>query len=394
MKTIGIVTSARSDFGFYLPLMNTVSVHPDLKLEIVATGMHLAPEFGMTVRYIEDAGFSVRYRIENLVASDTSEGVGKSMGLGIIGFSQLFAEWRPDILVVFGDRFDMFPAALAALPFRIPVAHIAGGEITEGAIDDALRHGMTKLSHLHFVATKESAKRILQMGEEPWRVMVCGSLAVDNIRQATLWTREETARHFGFDLTRPIALITYHSVTLEHDRSGEQIHNLLQALEESRVQCIFTHPNADTGGREVAAAIKRFCDGQADRFLVLNAEQPGYFSLLNTASVMVGNSSSGLVEAPSFELPVVDIGSRQAGRLHPGNVITCGYQTKEILQALQLALSPQFRASLSGLENPYGDGHTAERIVNRLATLEDLPHLLRKKFCWNTTHSVSVGGVI
>ena len=293
MKTIGIVTSARSDFGLYLPLMHELNTRPDLRLEIVATGMHFAPEFGFTVEQIEEAGFAVRERVKSWVAEDTPQAVGKSVGQGVIGFSELFARWQPDILVVLGDRFDMFPAALAALPFRIPVAHIAGGEVTEGAIDDALRHGLTKLSHLHFVATDEYGERVKQMGEEPWRVIVSGALALDNFRQMETWSPEVTARCLGFDLNRPVALVTYHPVTLEYDCTGEQIANLLAALNDSGIQCVFTHPNADTAWSQIALAIKSSCETRSDWHLVTNATQAGYFSLMNAVSVMVGNSSKG-----------------------------------------------------------------------------------------------------
>ena len=382
MKTIGIVTSARSDFGLYLPLMREINTRPDLRLEIVATGMHLAPQFGFTVEQIEEAGFAVRERVNSWVAEDTPQAVGRSMGQGVIGFSELFARWQPDILVVLGDRCDMFPAALAALPFRIPVAHIAGGEVTEGAIDDALRHGLTKLCHLHFVATHEYAERVKQMGEEVWRVIVSGALALDNFRQMEMWPPEVTARRIGFDLNRPVALVTYHPVTLEYDCAGEQIANLLTALDEGGVQCVFTHPNADTGWSQIALAIEKACKARSDWRLVTNATQTGYFSLMNAVSVMVGNSSSGLVEAPSFKLPVVNVGTRQSGRLRAANVIDCGYGIDDVRSALVHALSREFRESLRDLQNPYGDGHAAERIVKRLAILDNLPKLLRKKFAW------------
>lgn len=380
MRTVGTVTCARSDFTLNFPLMRAIDAHPDLRLEIIATGMHLSPQFGLTVRHIEEAGFRVERRVETLVGGDGPESLGQAMGRGVIGFSDLFARWRPDVLVVLGDRFDMFPAALAALPFRIPVAHIAGGEVTEGAIDDSLRHSMTKLSHLHFVATEEYAARVIQMGEEPWRVTVSGALALDNLRQVDLWSAAETARRFGFELTRPVALVTYHPVTLEHERTSEQVASMLAALDRNGLQCVFTHPNADTGWLRIAAAIERFCEGHPDRRLVTNAGLVGYLNLMNTVSVMIGNSSSGLVEAPSFKLPVVNIGTRQTGRVRAGNVIDCGYEVGEIASALARALSPPFRAGLEMLQNPYGDGHAAERIVGRLASLDAPPDLLPKRF--------------
>lgn len=391
MTTVGIVTSARSDLGAYLPVLRAIHTHPKLDLRIVATGMHLAPAFGLTVQHIQEAGFCVHERVESFVDGDKPESIGKSMGRGVMGFAQLFARWRPDVLVVLGDRYDMFPAALAALPFRIPVAHIAGGEITEGAIDDALRHSMTKLSHLHFVATAEYGERVLQMGEEPWRVLVSGAPTLDNLRQSNVWSREETARRFDFELDRPVALVTYHPVTLEYEHTADQVHNLLAALHKSQVQCLFTYPNADTASSKVIRAIEQFCHGHSDRRVVLNAGQTGYFSLMNAVSVMVGNSSSGLVEAPSFQLPVVNVGTRQKGRLRAANVIDCGYGPDEIGAALGRALSPHFRASLHQLQNPYGDGHAAERIVQRLASLDTLPNLLGKRFTQYRLHCTSKG---
>jgi UDP-hydrolysing UDP-N-acetyl-D-glucosamine 2-epimerase len=391
VTTVGVVTSARSDLGAYLPVMRAIHTHPKLDLRIVATGMHLAPAFGLTVQHIQEEGFCVHERVESFADGDKPESIGESMGRGVMGFAQLFARWRPDVLVVLGDRYDMYPAALAALPFCIPVAHIAGGEITEGAIDDALRHSITKLSHLHFVATAEYAERVLQMGEEPWRVLVSGAPTLDNLRQSKLWSREETARRFGFDLGRPVALVTYHPVTLEYDGTADQIRRLLNALDSNGIQCVFTHPNADTASSEVITAIERFCHGHSDRRLVVNAGQIGYFSLMNAVSVMVGNSSSGLVEAPSFKLPVVNVGNRQKGRLRAANVIDCGYSPDEIGPALECALSSHFRASLHQLQNPYGDGHAAERIVQRLASLDTLPDLLGKRFTQYRLHCTSKG---
>ena len=380
-RMIGVVTSSRADFSFYLPLLRAMQNHPACEPVIFATGMHLAEAFGSTVQLIEEAGFRVAARIESLSTEGTPEAVGRSIGRGVIGFAELFARLRPDGLLVFGDRFDMIPAALAALPYRIPVAHIAGGELTEGAIDDALRHALTKLSHLHFVATESYAQRVRQMGEEAWRVNVTGSLAVDAMRQATCWNAQETAQRFQFDASRPMALVTYHPVTLEADRTERQVDELLAVLEASGLQCVFTAPNADTSWPEVVRAIERFCDGWSGRQFVANAGTIGYFSLMRAAAVMVGNSSSGLVEAPSFALPVVNVGTRQSGRVRAANVIDCGTDREGIMAALARALEPGFRRSLRGLENPYGDGRAAQRILARLAETDfGAPDLLRKRF--------------
>lgn len=380
MTVVGVVTSARSDATLYGPLFRAIDAHPALALRILATGMHLHPDFGFTVTELEAAGFAVHERVPSLESSDDPAAIAVSMGAGVAGFARLFSRWRPDVLVVLGDRFDMFPAALAALPFRIPVAHIAGGEITEGAIDDALRHSLTKLSHLHFVALEEYRDRVLQMGEESWRVTVSGALAIDAMRETTLWGREETAERFGFRLDQPVALITYHPVTLEYDATAGQIANVLAALERADIQCLFTYPNADTASRQIIAAIEHFCMGRTDRRVIINAGRVGYLSLMNAVSIMVGNSSSGLIEAPSFELPVVNIGTRQTGRVRTSNVVQVGYDADDILAGIRRALDPRFRADLRGLHNPYGDGHAAERIVQRLATLPAPATLLRKRF--------------
>lgn len=380
MKTLAMVTSSRSDFSLYVPLLRALRAHPSLQPEVIATGMHLAPAFGLTVRQIEEAGFTVQERVESLIPEGTPEAVAGSIGRGVVGFSKLFARRRPDVLIVLGDRYDMFPAALAALPFRIPVAHIAGGELTEGAIDDALRHSLTKLSHVHFVATPSYAARVLQLGEEPWRVAVVGALGVDHVRQTPRWPREVTATRFDLDLARPVALVTYHPVTLEYERTAEHVEHLLQALAAAQVPCVFTAPNADTSWTVIRAAIERFCAARPRARLVLNAGAEGYLNLMNVASLMVGNSSSGLVEAPSFELPVVNIGARQAGRVRGINVVDCGVRAEEIGAAMARACDPAFRASLRGMANPYGDGHAAERIAARLATLEASPEWLRKTF--------------
>jgi len=380
MREIAVVTVARSDFGIYLPLLRAVRAHPDLCLRILVSGMHLSPEFGLTVQEIEKAGFEVFERIESLVSSDTPAAVAKSIGLGIQGFAQVFSRYRPDILVLLGDRFDMLPAGLAILPFHVPVAHIHGGEATEGSIDEAIRHCLTKLSHLHFASTDYYARRVIQLGEEPWRVTVSGALGLDAIREAKLENPTDVAERFGFSLESPMALITFHSVTLEHEQTERHFSALLDALDLPGLQCLFTYPNADTSGREIIQQIDRFCARRKSSKAVVSAGPQGYLSLLNTVSVMVGNSSSGIIEAASFKLPVVNIGRRQRGRVHAENVLDCGEDTREIKAALTRALDSAFRAGLAKLSNPYGDGHAAERIVERLASVPLDDTLLFKRF--------------
>ena len=382
MKSIGVVTVGRSDYGIYRSLLRALAAEPELELRIYVTGMHLAPEFGATVAMIEADGYPICERIETLLASDSPESIGKAMGLGVIGFSQAFARSRPDLLVVLGDRFDMYPAALAALPFRIPVAHVHGGEVTFGAIDDALRHSITKLSHLHFVATEMYARRVEQLGEEPWRVTVCGAPALDDLENQPRLSASELEARFGIVLSPAPLLVTFHPVTLEHDQTPWQIAELLAAIDEANLPVIFTAPNADTAGRLVRAAVEQFVATHERAWLVENFGQQAYFSMLPLAAAMVGNSSSGIIEAASFGLPVVNIGNRQAGRMRGANVIESGHPRAEILRAICQAVTPEFRAAIRSCENPYRGVHgaAAATIVARLKSEKLDDRLFGKKF--------------
>jgi len=380
MRTVGVITTGRSDYGIYLPLLRRIKQDPDLKLHLIVSGMHLSPEFGMTVKDIEKDGFEIVERVEMLLSSDTPEGIAKSMGLGTIGFAQIYARFRPDILVALGDRFEMHAAVVAALPFKIPVAHLYGGELTEGAIDDAFRHAITKMSHLHFTATDVYAQRIMQMGEEPWRVTVCGALSLDNLRTTPLLSRDEFADKFAITLPEKFLLVTYHPVTLEYEQTEMQIKELLAALDVIGLPILFTMPNADTGGRAIRKLIDEFLSKHPDSKKIENLGTQGYFSAMALATAMVGNSSSGIVEAASFDLPVVNVGNRQKGRIRGQNVIDVGYSREEIADGIRRAISPDFRASLKGLANPYGQGLAAEAIVDKLKHVELDDRLIQKSF--------------
>ena len=380
MRTIGVVTVARSDYGIYLPLLRKIQADPDLRLHLIVAGMHLSPEFGLTVEAIEDDGFEIGERVEMLLSSDTPGGIAKSMGLGTIGFAQSFARFRPDILVALGDRFEMHAAALAALPFKIPVAHIHGGEITQGAIDDALRHSMTKLSHLHFVSTQEYARRVMQLGEEPWRVTVSGALSLDNLHSVKLLEVHELEAKYGLRLDQPPLLVTFHPVTLEYERTEWQVGELLAALDACAMPVVFTTPNADTSGRIIIRMIKEFVRTHASAQMVDTLGTQGYFSMMAVAAAMMGNSSSGIVEAASFELPVVNVGSRQRGRVRGANIIDVDYERSSILEGLQKALDPQFRAKLYGIRNPYGSGGASEKIIEVLKQVQLDDKLVMKRF--------------
>jgi UDP-hydrolysing UDP-N-acetyl-D-glucosamine 2-epimerase len=379
---LGIVTVARSDFGIYEPLLKEVLKRSEIDLRLMVSGMHLAPEFGLTVRDIEKAGYPVAHRVEMMMSSDTPEGTAKSMGLGLMGFAQVFASDRPDWLVVLGDRFEMFSAVAAALPFRIPVAHLHGGELTFGAIDEAMRHSITKMSHLHFASTPEYAARICQMGEEPWRVFHSGALSLEDLSGGM--PSEELERHFQVRLDPPPLLVTFHPVTLQYEAALAQLEELLAALDESRQPCVITLPNADASGRAIAARMMEFAEQRPDRVKAVgNFGRAGYFGMLQHASAMVGNSSSGIIEAGSFHLPAVNIGERQAGRVRGGNVLDAAPARKEILGAIWRATSSEFRAACREFVNPYEPPPgmcPSQMILERILSQPVGEHLLMKKF--------------
>lgn len=380
MRSIAVVTVGRSDFGIYRPVLDAIREEPVLELRLIVSGMHLSPHYGLTVEMIEAEGYTVHDRVDMLLASDTPEGVAKSMGLGTMGFAQSYAHSRPDLLLVLGDRFEMHAAALAALPFNIPVAHIHGGELTEGAMDEALRHAMTKLSHLHFTSTEEYARRVIQLGEEPWRVTVSGAPSLDNLKRVRLLNAAEMEKRFGLRIVEPPLLVTYHPVTLEAGQAQFQVDQLLLALEASGLPVIFTLPNADPGNSLIRQAMSAYVEGHANAQAVENLGTQGYFSLMCMAAAMAGNSSSGIIEAASFELPVVNIGTRQGGRVRGRNVLDVGYNHAEILDGIRRAVSPENRAALKGLQNPYGDGQAARRIVERLRDVSLDEKLIIKRF--------------
>lgn len=380
MRTITVVTGARSDYGIYRPVLRRIAADADLRLELMVTGMHLSADFGMTVDQIEQDGYEIRDRIECLMASDSPQGIVQSTAVGLLGFSQAYARRKPQLLVTLGDRFEMFAAVTAALPMKIPIAHLHGGESTEGAIDEAIRHAMTKMSHYHFASTEEYRQRIVQMGEDPERVFLSGAPSLDNIADVRTLSVEDLNRRFGLRLAAPPLLVTFHPVTLEYERVAEQVDELIAALEEVRMPVVFTFPNADTNGRIIIERIQEFVRHHEDASAAVSLGTEGYFSVMRHAAAMVGNSSSGIIEAASFELPVVDIGNRQRGRVHGRNVIHCDCGRDSIAESIRKAVSPVFRDSLRGMQNPYGDGTAAERIVQRLKTVPLDESVLFKRF--------------
>jgi UDP-N-acetylglucosamine 2-epimerase (non-hydrolysing)/GDP/UDP-N,N'-diacetylbacillosamine 2-epimerase (hydrolysing) len=380
MIKIGVITVARSDYGIYYPVLSRIHADPQLELCLMVSGMHLSPEFGMTVDDITNDGFPIVAKVDTLLSSDGPTGISKSMGLGTLGFAEVYDQHRPDILLVLGDRFEMMAAALAALPFKIPVAHIHGGELSEGAIDDALRHAITKLSHLHFVATDECARRVLQLGEQAWRITVSGAPGLDNLDTVELLSVEAFEKQYGLSLDPSPLLITYHPVTLEYEQTRWQVEELLAALDTFERPMVFTLPNADTKSRDIIKLITDFVARHQLRWKFDNLGTRGYFSLMALSAAMVGNSSSGIIEAPSFELPVVNIGRRQQGRTRAKNVIDSGHTRSEIKQAIHKALRPGFLKALQGLRNPYRCGIASKKIVERLKEVDLNENLIVKRF--------------
>lgn len=380
MRTIGVVTTSRADYGIYLPLLHALKKAVGLKLQMYVSGTHLSSEYGMTINHIQNDGFEIVAKIESVISSDSPQAISKSMGLTTIGFAQVFSEKKPDILVVLGDRYEMFASVIAAIPFRIPIAHIHGGEITMGAFDEGFRHSITKFSHLHFASNNEYAKRIKQLGEEAWRVSATGAPSLDNIKTLKKMTQSELEDKFKVKITNDTLLVTFHPVTLDYENAAQQISNLLEALDQFNNAIIFTMPNSDTMGLHIGQTIKEYVNVRDNACLVKNFGMQAYFSAMTYARAMVGNSSSGIIEAASFKLPVVNIGERQTGRIKGKNIIDCECKTNEIAKAIRLAASEEFRQSIKKIKNPYGNGNAAKMIVDKLTTIKLDRKLLIKKF--------------
>jgi GDP/UDP-N,N'-diacetylbacillosamine 2-epimerase (hydrolysing) len=379
-RKLCVVTGTRADYGLLRWVMEDIRRTPGLRLQVVATGMHLSATFGQTWRDIESDGFAIDRRVEMLLDSDTPVGVTKSMGLALAGFADALDELRPDLLILLGDRFEAVCAALAATVARVPIAHVHGGELTQGAMDDAFRHAITKMAHLHFVAAAPYRDRVLQLGEAASTIHLVGGLGVDAIRRVPLLDREALEASLGCTLLGRNLLVTFHPATLDAQPAADQFDALLQALSAlENTRLILTLPNADPQGRALIERAQAFAQQHRDARLFASLGQQRYLSCLKLADAVVGNSSSGLLEAPSFGMPTVNIGSRQQGRLKAASVIDCEPETTAIGAALQRALTPEFRASARRAANPYGDGRAAERIVAVLADPARAPGL-RKAF--------------
>lgn len=378
MTRVGVVSTGRWDYGIWDPVLQALEADDAFDLRLFLGGAHLDAEFD-SGREAEEAGYECR-RVGFATAAETPLEAALAMGEATSAFARAFASERLDVLMVLGDRYEMHAAAAAATPLGIPLAHVHGGEISEGAIDDQLRHSITKLSHLHFAATEVYAQRIVRMGEEPWRVTVSGAPALDRLAALEPADPEAIFARRGVHVSADTVLVTYHPVTREPAGAERRLEALLESLAATGRPLIFTAPNVDPGRAALRERIESFVAGRADAALVTSFGAADWFGALSLASALVGNSSSGIIEAASFELPVVNVGERQAGRLRPRNVLDCPAQPDALAAALERALSPRFREELSGLVNPYSTGCAAERILARLRALEPVGQLLRKRF--------------
>ncbi len=379
-RKICVVTGTRAEYGLLRWVMEGIRQTSGLELQVIATGMHLSPEFGLTYREIENDGFHIDRKVEMLLSSDTPSGLAKSMGLGLIGFGDVLQQLQPDLVLVLGDRFEILSVVAAAMVARIPVAHLYGGEATEGAFDESIRHSITKMSHLHFVAAEEYRKRVIQLGEQPDRVFTVGALGIDNIKKLTLLDRSSLEASLGFDLASRNLLITFHPVTLEKGTSAQQMSELLAALEKLEdTQLIFTMPNADSDSRVLFDMIEEYVASHTNAHAFTSLGQLRYLSCLRHVDGVVGNSSSGLIEAPSFGKGTINIGDRQRGRLRAGSVIDCEPDRRSIAAALQQLYSPELQETLKTVSNPYGDGGASEKIIRRVHDYP-LESILKKSF--------------
>jgi GDP/UDP-N,N'-diacetylbacillosamine 2-epimerase (hydrolysing) len=380
-RNICVVTGTRAEYGLLFWLMKEIKVSEELELHLIVTGAHLSPEFGLTCRHIEQDGFSIDKKVEMLLSSDSEVGITKSMGLGMIGFADALEDIKPDLLVVLGDRFEIFSAASAATIARIPIAHLHGGETTEGAFDESFRHSITKMSHLHFTATEEYRNRVIQLGEQPNSVFNYGAIGVDNIKRLVLLSREEFEKSIDFKLNEKNLLVTFHPVTLENNTAEEQFQSLLNALDKlNDTHVIFTKANADPKGRLINNMIEQYVENHSRTTCVVTSlGQLRYFSAMQYVDCTVGNSSSGLIEAPSLNVATVNIGSRQKGRIMAKSVICCKPTEEGISHAIHCVYLDSFQDALTTVENPYSQRNTVGKIVKKLSKCS-LDNILIKRF--------------
>ncbi|WP_323593919.1 UDP-N-acetylglucosamine 2-epimerase [Aliarcobacter butzleri] len=380
MKKICVVTGTRAEYGLLYWLLKEIEADKEFQLQLIVTGMHLSHEFGLTYKEIEKE-FKIDKKIEMLLSSDTSVSISKSVGLAQISFAEAYDELKPDIVVVLGDRYEIFSATSTAMIARIPIVHLHGGETTEGAFDESIRHSITKMSHLHFTATEEYRNRVIQLGEHPSRVFNVGGMGIENIKRLKLLTKEEFENSIDFKLNKKNILVTFHPVTLENSTAQEQFQELLEVIDELEdTNIIFTKANSDTDGRIINQMIDDYVAKNFHKFVGFNSlGQLRYLSALQFIDAVVGNSSSGLLEAPSFKIGTINIGDRQKGRIKADSIIDCSANKTDIEKAFEKLYSKEFQNSLLNVQNPYGDGYASNKIIEEIKKI-DLQNILKKSF--------------
>lgn len=377
-RKIAVITVGRSDWSIYFPILKHIKKRKNLELKLIVSGSHLLKKFGYTIMDIERDGFEVSEKVKMLLSSDEPISISKSIGLGVIGFAKAYENLKPDIILVLGDRFEMFSAVVSAIPLKIPIAHIHGGEETKGAFDNVIRHSITKIAHLHFTSTREYAKRIQRMGEEKWRIFNVGAPSLENLKRIRFLKEKELEKKLDFSLNPKPLLVTFHPVTMELENTKYYIQELLKALNKTNFSLIFTMPNPDTYNSIIRKEIINFSKGFKNCKIFENLGTDIYYNLMKHSLAMVGNSSSGIIEAPSFKLPVVNIGSRQKGRIKAKNIIDVGYSFSEILKGIEKATSKEFINYLKNLKNPYKKANSSKKIVDVLENIKLDQKLLLK----------------
>lgn len=365
MKKVCVVTGTRAEYGLLKPLIERINNDKELELQLIATGMHLSPEFGLTYKEIEEDGYEISEKIEILLSSDTAIGISKSMGLATISFAETFERLKPDIIVVLGDRYEVFAVCSAAVVAKIPIAHLHGGETTEGAFDEAFRHSITKMSYLHFTSTEEYRKRVIQLGENPSRVFNVGAIGVENINTLDFLNKNELEESIDFKLDKPFGLVTFHPVTLENSTSYEQVMELFNALDSIKdMKFIITKANSDSDGRIINKAIDEYVIKNKEKVIAfVSMGYRRYLSAMKYCEMVIGNSSSGIIEAPTFKKATINIGDRQKGRTQASSVLNCKPVKDEILESINYSRSNEFKDILKNVKNPYFNGKTSDKII-------------------------------
>lgn len=381
MKTITVLTATRAEYGLLSPIIKALKECPEFCIKVVATGAHLSPEFGLTYKEIEKDGITIDKKIEILLSADTPSAISKSMGLTMIGFADYFAENQPDALLVLGDRYETLAVCCAAMNEQIPIIHLFGGETTEGAVDEAIRHAITKLSYLHLTSTEEYRRRVIQLGENPRRVFTVGAVGVENALKQPLLSKQELEKSLNIKLDSPYAVVTFHPVTLENCSAEKQCKELLAALEEhSYMRFIVTKANADTNGRVINRLFEEYAAKHSNARVYNSLGLIRYLSAVKYADMVIGNSSSGLIEVPSFHIPTINIGDRQKGRLKADSVIDCAPLKEEICNAIIKAESVEMRKLAACTINPYGDGNTTDKVLTAIKKMFENGIDLKQKF--------------